>query len=310
MAYRLGDGAVVDRAGEERWAAPIAAPSIVPLLSSEWGTGRSRCLEIDCIRHLVPPAILAIAEQRAAEADVGADRVLIAWGIISEETYVAALATSLHIPFEPLSHISRWQCPLPDHQLVETANTGMMPLTGRDELRIVVAPRLIDSRRLLALVMSGSEPAWRLRLTSTARLRGFVDRHAARDIRYRAVDELHSEHPELSAVGGAGPMMVLGAAAAAAALAGMLAPDATLTAVELMFGLVFLAWTGLRLLGLLSEHFVRRRPRILTDDRLPIYTIVVALYQEAAAVPGLIAALRNLNYPLEKLARLIHDERI
>ena len=34
---------------------------------------------------------------------------------------------------------------------------------------------------------------------------------------------------------------------------------------------------------------------------MPIYTIVVALYDEASAVPGLVAALRELDYPAEKL---------
>lgn len=310
MAYRLGDGAVIDRAREDRWTASITAPSIVPVLSRGRAEPRreyyraprlTRGIEIDCIRHLVPPAIVAIAEQRAAEADIGTDRVLIAWGVVSEETYVAALATALDIPFEPLSHTSRRQCPLPDHQLVEAANTGMLPLMSGHELRIVVAPRLVDSRRLLALAMSGSEPARRLRLTSTARLRGFVDRYAAGEIEHRAVNELHLGHPELSAVGGREPIAVLGAGVAAIALAGMVAPGATLTAVELMFGLIFLGWTGLRLVGLLSEPLVRGRPRILTDDRLPTYTIAIALYEEAAAVPGLVAALRGLNYPLEKL---------
>src|SRR5690242_15223405 len=104
MAYRWGNGAVVRRAEEDRWWPPTAAPSIVPWLSDEQrgpalhhgGAPRPRrCLEIDCVRHFVPPAILAIAEQRAMEADVGADQVLIAWGVISEEAYVAALATSL-----------------------------------------------------------------------------------------------------------------------------------------------------------------------------------------------------------------------
>ncbi len=302
MAYRVGDGAVVDRAGDERWGAPIAAPSIVPWSWRERASpDRSPCPEIDCIRHLVPPAILAIAEQRAGEADVGAERVLIAWGVISEETYVAALASSLDIVFEPLSHTARWQCPLPDRRLVEAANTGMLPLTGRHEQWIVVAPRLVDSRRLLALAMAGGQPARWLRLTSTARLRGFIDRHTTREIRRRAADELHSEYPEFSAAGGRRSIAVLGAATIAAALPGILAPEATLMAVEVGFGLVFLSWTGLRLLGLLSEHLVRRMPRILTDDRLPVYTVAIALYREAAAVPGLIAALRNLNYPLEKL---------
>jgi cellulose synthase/poly-beta-1,6-N-acetylglucosamine synthase-like glycosyltransferase len=72
-------------------------------------------------------------------------------------------------------------------------------------------------------------------------------------------------------------------------------------AIELVFAVVFLSWTGLRLFGLFSENRLRRQPRIRTDDQLPVYTIVIALYREAAAVRGLVAALRDLNYPLEKL---------
>ena len=50
----------------------------------------ARCPEIDCLRHLLPPATLAAAELRAAEIGVGADRVLIAAGDISEDAYALA----------------------------------------------------------------------------------------------------------------------------------------------------------------------------------------------------------------------------
>ena len=91
----------------------------------------------------MPPSVAAIAELRAAEAGVGADRVLITWGVISEETYVAALAASLGMVFEPLFNTSREHCPLPDEQLIEAANTGMLPLSDRNGVKFVVAPRLV-----------------------------------------------------------------------------------------------------------------------------------------------------------------------
>ena len=46
---------------------------------------------------------------------------------------------------------------------------------------------------------------------------------------------------------------------------------------------------------------MRRRRRTFSDGWLPIYSIVIALYREAAAVADLVTALRGLNYPLEKL---------
>jgi len=308
MAYRVGGGAAIARTAEDDWVGPVSAPPLVPKLARNSIESlqpsrhpHPRCIEIDCVRHLIPPAILKIAAQRAIEADVGADRVLITWGILNEDTYVAALAASLNMAFEPLSRMPRRRCPLPDHQLVDAMKTGLLPLFSDDGLRFVVVPRLVDSRRLIALATAGGDLAWRLCLTSTAQLREFVTTHAARDIAHRAVNELQQRHPDLSAMGGLSPLLLFLTGALATTGAAIVAPHATIMTVELVFGAIFLAWTGLRMLGLLSERYIRRRPRPLTDDRLPVYTIAVALYREAAAVPGLVQALRELHYPLEKL---------
>jgi cellulose synthase/poly-beta-1,6-N-acetylglucosamine synthase-like glycosyltransferase len=75
-------------------------------------------------------------------------------------------------------------------------------------------------------------------------------------------------------------------------------PAAVLTSAAL--ALTFLAWTGLRLIGAATPWRGWRAIRLPAHD-LPIYTIIVALYDEATAVPGLIAALRRLEYPREKL---------
>lgn len=133
-------------------------------------------------------------------------------------------------------------------------------------------------------------------MTSTARLHDFVARHSVRNIEYRAVDELRTRHPEFSAGVGRSRRLVVLAYLALAVLAAFAVPGAALMAAELMLDAVFLAWTGLRLLGLLSERFVRHQSYTFSDSWLPTYSIVIALYQEAAAVPDLVAALRALNY--------------
>jgi hypothetical protein len=300
------------RAGRVGWAAVPAAPSIVPGPQYDWrkappsaprpaGPTLPRCPEIDCVRHLLPPGVIALAELRAAEAQVGAERVLIARGLISEEAYVAALAASLGIAFEPLDDKPRRECPLSDDRLIEAATTGLLPLVAGNDVDIVVAPRLVDSRRLVAVARSGADVARRIRLTSTARLQGFVAHYGAEAIERQAIDGLRDRHPELSASSGRRRHLTVAILATATALAAIAASGAALTVVEVALGSVFLAWTGLRLFGLFSERFVRRQPRSFTDDGLPIYTIVVALYREAAAVNDLVAALRRLNYPPEKL---------
>src|SRR5215213_5823946 len=63
---------------------------------------RSRCPELDCLRARLPLGTLATAEQRALALGIGADRVLITAGVLTEDEYVRALAGWLHVPFERL----------------------------------------------------------------------------------------------------------------------------------------------------------------------------------------------------------------
>jgi glycosyltransferase XagB len=308
MAYRSAGGAVLDRTVGKTWAAASSIAAAVPIARPAPTVRRPaprlpRCPEIDCVRDLLPPGTLALAELHALEIGVPADNVLCARGLIDEEDYVAALAASLGMVFEPLSRRTREQCPLSEDQLLSAATTGLLPLTIDGELTIVVAPRLLDSRRLIAIAKERPGLGERLRLTTVPRLNAFVTRHGAGEIERRAVHGLRSAWPDLSAAGAGwrNRRLILLAAACATALPVLAAPHLALWAIEAALGVIFLAWTALRLLGLLSERLVRRRPRTFTDDGLPVYTIVVALYREAAAVKGLVAALRALNYPVEKL---------
>ncbi len=203
--------------------------------------------------------------------------------------------------FQPLFNTPRRQCPLPDEHLIQAANNGMLPLHGPHGIKFAVVPSLVDSRRLAELARSSHPMARSICLTSTGRLRAFVSRNTVREIAYTAVEALRSEQPELSAGVSVSRRISIVVCAAVAALAGVLFPDESMIAVELVLGFIFLAWTGLRLLGLLSERFVRSRPRAFSDHWLPTYSIVIALYREAAAVSDLIDSLRDLHYPLEKL---------
>ena len=104
-------------------------------------------------------------------------------------------------------------------------------------------------------------------------------------------------------------LLALVVLAGSAALAAWTAPDTTMMVTEVALGLVFVAWTALRLLGALSERLVRQHPRVVTPDHaLPIYTVVAALYRETAAVEGLMRALDRLDYPKEKLQAILAVE--
>jgi glycosyltransferase XagB len=64
---------------------------------------------------------------------------------------------------------------------------------------------------------------------------------------------------------------------------------------------IFLAAAALRLWSALCAHPRPRRPIRIDDDKLPIYTVICALYREANVVGDLVAAIRALDYPIEKL---------
>ena len=305
MAYSSGGGAAGSRDERDRRdrEAPAgrSAPATERIRPLRVPQKLPRCPELDCVRHLLSPATIALAELRSAEVGADADRVLIAQGLLGEEAYLTALSAALGTPFEPLDGTPRDACPLNDSDLLQAAATGLLPLEISGESKLVVVPLLVGSRRLVGMVTPGSDVARRMQIASAAGLQQFVTRHAADEIEHRAAGALRAEHPELSA-GAAGARAGLFAAiAAATASATLISPSVGLVALEWAFGLVFFAWTGLRLLGISSSRENRPPKPVTPDHELPVYTIIVALYREAAAVRSLLAAIRQLNYPPEKI---------
>ena len=261
------------------------------------------CPEIDCLRGRLPPVVIADAEQRATRVGVGADRVLIAAGKVDEETYLRAHADSLGVPFDSLDGVARARCPLDDDRLIEAAAGGILPLTVGDELHFVIAPQRLAARGIGELIDDKPDIARRIRFTTAERLNGFVLRHAAAALAARAGKELKERWPALSAApprwrGNLLPLGIVGAVALAALI---LAPVQTALASELLLAVIFLAWLGLRLIGLVIDPRPPDPPLSLRDDELPVYTIISALYREAASVDGLLSAIERLDYPHEKL---------
>jgi hypothetical protein len=256
------------------------------------------CPELDCLRGRLPHGTLHAAARRAATLGVGADRVLLADHAIGEEDYVLALAASLGVPFEPLL-LPRESCPLTDDQLVDAARTGLVMLRPADEWIVVVAPQGLTARRLVTGEVP--LPLERFYLTTSARLRRFIAGHGASELAERAAEDLRNARPELSAAP-RGWRLGIGwlTAAAAYAAAVIVLPRAASVATTVALSLTFLAWTGLRLIGAATTWHAWRAIHIAPHD-LPVYTVIVALYDEADAVEELVAALRSLEYPHEKM---------
>jgi cellulose synthase/poly-beta-1,6-N-acetylglucosamine synthase-like glycosyltransferase len=282
------------------FSASADSPSINPGTSDE-STRRHR--ELDCIRHLLPADVLAAAQERATVIGTGADRVLIASGAIDEETYLRALAFSLGIAFEPLDAIPRAQCPLADERLISSATAGLLPLTSDDGLAIVVAPRGTAARRIIQLIKNSPAFAPNFRLTSAERFDRFVVRHADKALAARASELLKHDWPLLSAASETrlGGIVAMASIATLPIAAYLFTPVVTVAALEVLLATVFLAWLALRLAGAFIKRRAPDRSAGLADEALPVYTIISALYREAASVEGLLRAIERFDYPAEKL---------
>jgi cellulose synthase/poly-beta-1,6-N-acetylglucosamine synthase-like glycosyltransferase len=94
---------------------------------------------------------------------------------------------------------------------------------------------------------------------------------------------------------------------------GWFAPKATAIMLNILFGLCFLAIAALKGLSIFvglyrgeteyDRAFARQGER--NDKDLPIYTILVPLFREAAVLPILTDSLRKLDYPTAKLQILL-----
>jgi hypothetical protein len=259
----------------------------------------------------LPLATVRSIEQRAARLGVGADRVLIAAGVMTEETYLRALAAWLHISFEPLDNLPREHCPLSDDELILALTGNLLAARTPNDPAAVVVPRDIAARRLVTSLRPGSDIHARTRITSTERLRSFITRHANAALGGRAAGALRRHAPMCSAAPHRTPPTIWPVPAAAVLiLALVFAPGVTIVALQILLTLLFLGWTALRLVGAFTPH---RPPgaRYRDDRELPHYTAVVALHREAGALPGLVSALKALDYPREKLQIILaleHDD--
>jgi len=260
------------------------------------------CPELDCLRHRLPPGMIAAAEQRAARVGVGADRVLIHNGAISEEAYALALAVSLRATFNSLERVPRAACPLSDEELLEALAAGFLRLQLDGQELLLVSLRGKRARDLTALLRSRPQLAGRYHITSDQCLTRFIMRVAPHAVGRKAAQELRRVRSDLSAAAPSSRLRLAGAGMAAAVLAAVLAaPANAMAAIELALTAVFIAWAGLRLLGALTASVQETELPRLADDKLPVYTIIVALYREAACVGDLVEALLSLDYPREKL---------
>ncbi len=132
-----------------------------------------------------------------------------------------------------------------------------------------------------------------------------------------AVHGLALRSPEFSASSGLWEWQksILASLAIIFCAGALLAAETTFVAVLVLLAVPFLFVVALRAVALwyffsppVSEHAAHTAR--LKDENLPIYTVLVPLFGEAAIVPDLICALRAIDYPERKLQVLLIVESV
>jgi hypothetical protein len=243
--------------------------------------------------------MITAAEQRAQAIGIGADRVLICADAITEEAYLRALASSLGTSYDRLDKLRRSDCPLSDDDLIRAAAAGLLPIREAGRIVWIIAPSCLAAHRLAEPHQWLRRRIGAFRLTSSERLWRFIARYAQNKLGRRAAYDLRRTRPMFSNAPRlrSGKSVTVATTAILVLTALALIPAVTITAFAAVLCTIFLAAAALRLSSALYKQPPPKRLRRDSDQELPIYTIICALYREEKIVARLVAALRALDYP-------------
>ncbi len=264
----------------------------------------SHACELDCLRGVLNPDILDAAERRGREVGIGADQVLIRWGKIEEDAYLDRLAAYSGIERERFERLGRSDCPLSDDQIRFAAQYRILPIFGNDELVYVQAPEGYAARRVSAFSEKYPGLSTRFRLAAHSDFDEFLIHHAGQTLARSAADGLKTYLPDMSAAPmghrSGGHLRYLWRLLVIA-IPLTIAPLLFIQICGAILAIWFLLFAVLRLAGSFVPRPRMRRFARLPDHRLPVYSVIVALYREAQSVAPLMRSLEALDYPREKL---------
>lgn len=267
--------------------------------------------ELQCLHGVVPSLTLQAATNRSRRLGIGADRVLIDWGVIDERAYLGRLAAHLDIPIAGLHLDSHCRCLPSPEPYAKAAMHGMFRIRRDDGVHFVATPRCLSARSLCELAAVRPELIAQFELAPTDDFNRFLTTHAGGLLAQQAVEGLKQRRPDLSAASRAQTAwqklqraaIIVGVAAAIVipSLLGEAIGSGVLTA-------TFVVYAGFRMLGCLVPRLPAPKRRHQPDAALPIYTVMIALYREATSVAPLLQAIADLDYPREKLDVILVTE--
>lgn len=274
---------------------PSVGPQLRRLRPDSETVARALPVEIAFLaQYGVPAEVLRYAAALSRRQGVCADEALLAEGLVSEETYYRALADHLDAPFietpEIVAAPGEAAVNAGFARLRDSEAVWLLAPCGAAVFRLISAARAARGRALFAV-------------TSRARFVAAARRAAPLDIAQFAAGSAERANPLLCVrrVFGQRPLLT-SVAVFACLLAALFSPEQALAfAAALPFAVAFLASVYLRLFACAASFEVRDNAGWLAESRLPVYTVVIALYKEARVASQLARAIDRLDYPRAKL---------
>lgn len=229
---------------------------------------------------------------------------LLAEGMLSEEQYYQALARRLGCAYfdgEP---------PFAPHfDVVKSLRSGVAPLDGGlDGPRAVIAPRASLVSRLIAMRFAGRLHPNSFAVASPQRFAALVRMRRGDEVLAGALARIPDSLSARRGISSA-QIAVAGLIAVLAIALGLMNAQALAGVASLALWLLFSASLTLRSAAAIA-YTDPVRPAPLSDDDLPIYTIVVPVFREANVIADLVMAIEAIDYPKGKLdIKLVAERR-
>jgi glycosyltransferase XagB len=228
---------------------------------------------------------------------------LLGEGIVAEEHYYHALAQHLGCAY------FAGEQPFAKHfDVAKALLSGVAPLSPHGGgPRAVMAPRAALVPGLIEMRASGGLAPESFAVASPSRFAALVRMRRGEAVLADALRRLPDRLSARRAMSGL-QIAAAGLVAICAAALGAWDLRALTGAASAMLWLLFSTSIVLRSAAAIA-HADDVRSETLSDDELPVYTVVVALYREAAVVEDLVSALDALDYPKSKLDIKLVTER-
>lgn len=248
--------------------------------------------------------LLARMIQRALQTGTSIEEELLASGDIEEEAYFAGLARMYGLPF--LAELP--SALVVDHRAIDSqlTNPKMLRLHFPDRPPVMaIVPGITEMESMRARLKQSDRLADEMVVTTPTALRKAVwnvgEERRARSSVQQLFDTARLNSARLVVTGDQG--FLAGLLVCVISLSATLAPFLCLAIIHMLLSIFHLGGLFLRLMVVAygRKHPPRRITLEAPAGQLPVYTVMVAIYREAAVVPQLLAALDTLDWPRSRL---------